>query len=72
VVTLKVADTGCGIPSEHLEKIFWRFYRVDRDSGGNGLGLPIVEGIANMYGGKVEVESEVHKGSVFTVIIPLS
>ncbi|MDD4465309.1 MAG: ATP-binding protein [Dehalococcoidales bacterium] len=72
VVSLKVADTGCGIPSEHLEKIFWRFYRVDRDSGGNGLGLPIVEGIANMYGGKVEVESEVHKGSVFTVIIPLS
>lgn len=71
VVTLKVADTGCGIPSEHLEKIFWRFYRVNRDSGGNGLGLPIVEGIAEMYGGKVEVESEGNKGSVFTISIPL-
>ncbi|MFA7191323.1 MAG: HAMP domain-containing sensor histidine kinase, partial [Dehalococcoidales bacterium] len=71
VATLKVADTGCGIPPEHLEKIFWRFYRVNRDSSGNGLGLPIAEGIAEMYGGKAEVKSEVNEGSVFTVNIPL-
>jgi two-component system phosphate regulon sensor histidine kinase PhoR len=55
-----------------LEKIFWRFYRVDRHAEGNGLGLPIVEGITRMYGGRVEVESELGKGTTFTVTLPVS
>ncbi|AKG53808.1 phosphate regulon sensor protein PhoR [Dehalogenimonas sp. WBC-2] len=70
IITLTVTDTGIGIAPEHLQKIFWRFYRVDRHAKGNGLGLPIVQGIAEMYGGRVEVESEVGRGTVFRVVIP--
>ncbi|MDV2989560.1 MAG: HAMP domain-containing sensor histidine kinase [Dehalogenimonas sp.] len=72
LITITVADTGRGIPPDQLEKIFWRFYRVDRHAEGNGLGLPIVEGITLMYGGRVEVESELGKGSTFTVTLPVN
>jgi signal transduction histidine kinase len=71
MITLAVTDTGTGIPQDQLEKIFWRFYRVDRNAAGNGLGLPIVEGIAQMYGGRVEVESEVGTGTTFRVFLPV-
>lgn len=67
---MEVADTGAGISPEHLEKIFWRFYRIDRNSPGNGLGLPIVQGIAEMYGGRVEVKREIGKGTTSTVTLP--
>ena len=69
-ITVTVADTGIGIQPEELEKIFWRFYRINRDAAGNGLGLPIVEAIAEMYGGRVEVESAPGKGSTFRVMLP--
>ncbi len=69
-VRISVADTGCGIAPEHLPRIFERFYRVDRDRsremGGTGLGLAIVKHIVEAHGSKVEVESEVGKGSVFS------
>jgi two-component system sensor histidine kinase SenX3 len=71
---LKVADTGSGIPTSDLERIFERFYRVDkarsRDTGGTGLGLAIVRHVAESHGGVVEVASELGSGSTFTVRLP--
>ncbi len=73
-ILISVKDHGCGIPQEHLPRIFERFYRVDRARsrklGGTGLGLSIVKHIANVHGGRVEVESAVGKGSRFTIILP--
>ncbi|HBC87987.1 MAG TPA: PAS domain-containing sensor histidine kinase [Lentisphaeria bacterium] len=73
-IFMRVKDHGCGIPQEHLSRIFERFYRVDkgrsRKLGGTGLGLSIVKHIANLHGAKVEVESVVGKGSTFTIILP--
>ncbi|MDR1278380.1 MAG: PAS domain-containing protein [Treponema sp.] len=66
-----VKDQGTGIPPEHLDRIFERFYRVDRsrshDPGGTGLGLAIVRHIALLHGGTVEVESHAGEGSVFII-----
>jgi two-component system, OmpR family, phosphate regulon sensor histidine kinase PhoR len=70
-VRLVVADTGPGIPSEHLPRVFERFYRVDagrsRELGGTGLGLSIVKHMVETMRGKVAVESAVGKGSTFIV-----
>jgi heavy metal sensor kinase len=70
-----IADTGPGIPAEHLPRIFDRFYRVDsgrsRDAGGVGLGLNIAQWAAESHGGRIEVQSEVGKGSVFSLLLPL-
>jgi two-component system phosphate regulon sensor histidine kinase PhoR len=64
-----VEDTGCGIPEEHLPRIFERFYRVDRDRsrevGGTGLGLAIVKHIVEAHGSRINVTSTVGKGSAF-------
>jgi signal transduction histidine kinase len=72
---LVVSDTGIGIPKEELYQIFEEFYRGDSSSTknfrGTGLGLAIVKQFANLLGGEVGVESEVGKGSVFTVTLPL-
>jgi two-component system phosphate regulon sensor histidine kinase PhoR len=69
-----VSDTGEGIPAQHLERLFERFYRVDRarsrDLGGIGLGLAIVKHLARAHGGEVSVKSEVGKGSTFTIELP--
>jgi two-component system phosphate regulon sensor histidine kinase PhoR len=73
-VVLEVRDKGMGIPSEHLERIFERFYRVDRshsrETGGTGLGLSIVRHIALLHNGTAEVESRVGEGSIFRLKIP--
>jgi len=71
-----VQDNGDGIPAQHLERLFERFYRVDRarsrDIGGTGLGLAIVKHLALLHGGEVTVTSEVGKGSTFTIHLPKS
>jgi len=73
-IEIIVADTGCGIDSEHLDRIFERFYVVDkarsRKLGGTGLGLAIVKHIAQVHDGGVSVESIVGKGSAFTIHLP--
>ncbi len=75
-VEIKVSDTGKGIPEEMLDKIFDRFYRVgDPDTGeveGTGLGLALTKELVELYRGKISVESEVGKGSTFTVTLPVS
>lgn len=75
-VIISVQDHGCGIPKEHHERLFERFYRVDkgrdRKIGGTGLGLAIVKHIAQVHKGKVYLESEVGEGSTFFVEIPLN
>lgn len=72
--TIRVSDTGCGIAKEHLPRLFERFYRVDkarsRKLGGTGLGLAIVKHIVQAHEGKVRVESELGKGSTFTIHLP--
>ena len=74
-VAVIVEDTGHGIEPEHLPHLFERFYRTDRarakDSGGTGLGLPIVKEIAEAHGGTISVTSQVDKGSVFTLRLPV-
>ena len=71
---LTVADNGIGIPAEDLDRIFERFYRVDKshskEVGGTGLGLSIVKHAAMVHGAQVSVESELGNGSVFTVTFP--
>lgn len=74
-VRIAVKDTGPGIASEHLPHLFEPFYRADRararGDGGTGLGLAIVKEIIKAHGGEVRVESEVGKGTVFTVLHPV-
>lgn len=73
---IRVRDDGCGISKEEQERVFERFYRVDKGRskkmGGTGLGLSIVKHIVEFYGGHIELTSTPGKGSCFTVTIPFS
>ncbi len=73
-IRISVADTGVGIPTRDLERIFERFYRVDhgrsRSTGGTGLGLSIVRHVASNHQGRVEVDSREGEGSTFTLVLP--
>ena len=73
-VRFQVADQGCGIPADEVSKIFEKFYRREgketREQSGFGLGLAFTREVAARHGGDVVVESEVGKGSVFTLSIP--
>ncbi|MCU0463432.1 MAG: ATP-binding protein [Anaerolineae bacterium] len=75
-LSLLVADTGIGIPDYALPFVFERFYRVPEDAHrrveGTGLGLAVVKTIVENHGGTVTVESKLHEGSVFTVMLPLA
>jgi two-component system sensor histidine kinase SenX3 len=76
LAVLRVSDTGIGIPSRDRDRVFERFYRVDRarsrETGGTGLGLSIVRHVAENHQGTVSVDSELGKGSTFTVRLPLA
>jgi len=73
-IQIVVQDTGIGIDPKYKEKVFERFFRVDREKfpevGGNGLGLAIAKWIVTMHGGTISIQSEIGKGSIFSVIIP--
>lgn len=68
-VAIEVADTGVGIPRTHLEKIFEPFFTTRAESGGTGLGLGLCRMLINEMGGRIEVRSVVHQGTVFTVVL---
>ncbi len=74
-VKINIEDTGIGIPSEDISHVFERFYRVDkgrsRAQGGTGLGLSIASDIIREHGGKISVKSELEKGTMFTVLLPV-
>ena len=73
-VQFYVRDFGGGIPSEHLPRLFERFYRVDkarsRESGGTGLGLAIAKHVVRAHSGNIRAESELNHGSTFYFILP--
>ena len=73
-IDLSVSDRGIGIAAEDIDRVFERFYRADqarsRATGGTGLGLSIVKHIATNHGGRVDVRSELGRGSTFTLRLP--
>ena len=73
-ILVRVADTGSGIPADHLSRIFERFYRVDpsrsRQEGGTGLGLAIVKHLVEAHGGRVDAESELGRGTSILLYLP--
>jgi signal transduction histidine kinase len=74
--TISIADTGIGISPEDQDRIFERFYRADQlfdpKTPGTGLGLAIVHAITTQYGGTITVDSELGRGSTFTLVLPLA
>ena len=70
-VEVSVSDSGTGIPAEHHQEIFEDFVRVDRNTSGMGLGLAIAKRLIQAHRGKIWVESESHRGSKFTFLLPM-
>jgi signal transduction histidine kinase len=74
-VEIVIADTGIGMPKDQIDKIFDRFYQVDgshtREQEGTGIGLALTKELIDLHKGKIEVESEESKGSIFKLIFPL-
>ncbi|HYQ60944.1 MAG TPA: ATP-binding protein [Desulfatiglandales bacterium] len=71
-VDIIVADTGCGIPKDHLTKIFDPFFTTKPEGKGTGLGLSLCHGIVDKLGGRISVSSEVGKGATFVVTLPIN
>lgn len=73
-VTVEISDSGKGIPEEHIQRIFERFYKSDpsreRTNQGSGLGLSIAKKIVDLHGGRISVKSQINKGTAFTVFLP--
>jgi two-component system NtrC family sensor kinase len=70
-VEISITDTGCGIPPENLDKLFEPFFTTKEVGKGTGLGLAVSYGIVERHGGTIRVQSEVGRGSTFTVWIPV-
>ena len=68
---VKFTDTGCGIPGEDMEKIFEPFFTTKSHMNGTGLGLAVSHGIIAKHKGTISVESDIEKGTTFTVILPV-
>lgn len=73
MIEISVQDTGIGIPREDIEKIFEPFYRANNASQeiGMGLGLSFVQQAVNLHGGRISIQSELGRGSTFTVMLPI-
>jgi signal transduction histidine kinase len=73
-IEISVADTGVGIAENELSKVFDKFFRSDdprvQEQTGTGLGLALAQEVVRLHGGRIEVESELNKGSTFTVLLP--
>ena len=70
-IAVRVSDNGCGIAGENLQRIFEPFFSTKKDSGGTGLGLSITYGLVQRLGGQIAAESELGKGTTFTVTLPV-
>lgn len=74
-VEISVKDMGMGIEKQNLDNIFNRFYQEDkslsRNSEGTGIGLSLIKSLVELHGGNISVESEVNKGSIFRVVLPV-
>jgi two-component system sensor histidine kinase VicK len=74
-IRFKVVDNGMGIPTEDIDRIFEKFYRIKteqtRSISGSGLGLSIVKGVVDAHGGSIRAESEVGKGTTFFISLPV-
>jgi PAS domain S-box-containing protein len=69
-IKITISDTGTGIPRENLDLIFDPYFTTKKSGEGTGLGLSVVHGIVENYGGKINVESELNRGTVFTIFLP--
>ena len=69
-LVLQVADTGIGIPKEKQKKIFERFYQVENGCEGSGIGLSLVQRLVELHHGRIALQSEVGKGSTFSIYLP--
>ncbi len=69
---IKIMDTGAGISEEDIGKIFEPFFTTKRESGGTGLGMPLVKTIIEDHGGEIEINSEIDKGTTVTIILPIN
>ena len=70
-ISIKIRDTGIGIPEGNLTRIFEQFFTTRSDEKGNGLGLYVTRAIIEDHQGKIEVDSEIDKGTCFTIRLPL-
>jgi two-component system NtrC family sensor kinase len=71
MISLEIADTGVGIPSENVTKVFTPFFTTKPTGKGTGLGLAIVYGIIKLHRGQISVRSEVDKGTIVTIQLPI-
>jgi two-component system NtrC family sensor kinase len=70
-ISIIIADNGCGIPQENLDRIFEPFYSTKKEEGGTGLGLSITSSLVHKLGGTLEVDSKIGKGTTFHIVLPL-